>query len=291
MDHSRGPRIRPSVVVLAGGRSLRFGRDKLAVRVAGRPSLARVLAAVRPLARDVRVSVSSAQRRAAVRAILPPGEVEFALDRPARWGPGPAGAIAQALAESGPRPVLIVPGDMPWLETAALARLVSLAESAECDVAGPCWGSGETEHLVQWHRNASDLEHLPAVQEPRLRARASEFLRAAPRTGLIPIAALTDRPVGFAHLTYASDLTRPRRRGSLRGPARLRTIAGPPKRAYRQAHAQTARGRWADAARAFRRESRWYDREGLPLLSRHALDDAYRASGTVNRGAAVRSPP
>ena len=47
------PRV--SMVILAGGRSSRFGRDKLAEPIGGRPLLGRVIDAVRPLGTEILV--------------------------------------------------------------------------------------------------------------------------------------------------------------------------------------------------------------------------------------------
>jgi molybdopterin-guanine dinucleotide biosynthesis protein A len=48
---SAGPDAVPiSVAILAGGRSSRFGRDKLAEPIDGQPLLSRVIDAVRPIA-------------------------------------------------------------------------------------------------------------------------------------------------------------------------------------------------------------------------------------------------
>ena len=283
------PPHRPSIIVLAGGKSRRFGRDKLAARVGGQASLARVLDRVRPVATTVRVSVSSDRRRAELRRLLRSADTEFIIDRPERWGPGPGGAIARALTESEPGPVLIVPGDMPWLETAALGRLLAEAQATGADVVAPRWGTGETEHLLQWHRDRTNVGYLP----PRdawvsAELRASELLRAVPRTALVPVGRLSTDAGSFGHLTVRADLERPTPRGVIGRGSSVRLVGAAPKRAYRDAHAQLAAGDRAGASASFRSEAEWYARADVPILARHARTDADRIAREVNRGSAPR---
>lgn len=261
------------VVVLAGGRSARFGRDKLAALIDGRAALAHVVERVEPLASEVIVATSSADRQRALAPLLG-RNVRFLLDRPRRWGPGPAGAMAGALEAVASGPVLFVPGDIPWAEAEALRRFVGTADANAAEVAVPYWQSGETEHLIQWHRSRETLRHLP---RPMARdpggGRASVFLRAVPRTLLVPVRGLSDRPVSFSHLTYASDLEGPTLRGEAGESAVTRIIEGTPKRKFFEAHSHLDAGRPREAARSFSAESRWYSRSGLPLLARHANAD------------------
>lgn len=266
------------VIVLAGGRSRRFGGDKLAARVKGSFALARVIARLEPLASEVIVSVPSERRRKELARLVPPS-VRFLLDQPRRWGEGPAGAIARGRDAVPMGPVLFVPGDVPWIETRALGRLVRQAQAGAADVAVPYWQSGETEHLIQWHRSRDSLRHLDRTVTglPSSR-RASEFLRAVPRTILVPVRRLSDDPRSFSHLTYPSDVDRPPLRGRAGRSARVRVIVGTPKRWYRAAGVHLRAHRPLEAAHAFLAESRWYARANLPLLAQHALEDAVRAA-------------
>ena len=53
---------RVAAIVLAGGRSSRFGRDKLVEPIAGRPMLDHVIDRLRPMVADIVVVVSSDAR-------------------------------------------------------------------------------------------------------------------------------------------------------------------------------------------------------------------------------------
>jgi len=275
----RTPRL--PVVVLAGGSSRRFGSDKLAAPIGGRSALARVVASVSPLASEVFLATAGPPSPKALGASLR-RSVRVLRDRPRQWGAGPASAIAAALEGLGTEPTLFVPGDIPWVETAALRKFVARSTASDADVAAPFWGSGETEHLVQWHRSRRNLRFLPWRRPHALPARrASEFLRAVPRTLLIPVRRLTDRPASFAHLTVPRDVHRPVARGDLRGSTRCRVVAGPTKASYRAAQAARSAGRPTAAAIAFADESRRYARAGFSILAWHALDDAMLIAGAV----------
>jgi molybdopterin-guanine dinucleotide biosynthesis protein A len=266
------------VVVLAGGKSRRFAGDKLRAPMGGRTVLARVVMRVSPLSSVVIIATPSEFRDAELLPQLPPA-IRLLHDRPGNWGNGPAAAMASARETLTGGPILFVPGDIPWAETDALQRFVAAASQSNADVAVPYWSGGETEHLIQWQRDPSILSHLPwkSPARPPPSWRASEFLRAAPRTLLVPVAALTDRPEVFSHVTFPSDLDHPPLRGHVGRRKLPRMVDGFPKHCYWEAQAARLERDMALAARLFAEESRWYENAGLSLFALHALDDARRA--------------
>jgi molybdopterin-guanine dinucleotide biosynthesis protein A len=267
-------RHRLPVVVLAGGVSRRFQGDKLRARLRGQAVLARTVERVRPLASQVILATPSVGRGEVLARLLD-GPVRIAVDRAPRWGRGPGAAIASVLSAIPSRPLLVVPGDVPWLDPAALGRFVDRASQLGVDVAVPYWDSGATEHLVQWHRTRAVVRRLPwdpsASALPR---RASELLRAAPRTGLVPVRTVSDAPGSFAHVTFRADLEDPSPRGTVHAAVRDRVVAGGVKLDYLRACRARARGDGETAGGAFLHEAGWYARAGWPFLARHALDDA-----------------
>jgi molybdopterin-guanine dinucleotide biosynthesis protein A len=277
------------VVVLAGGNSRRFRGDKLRAQLDGQSVLARVVDRVSPIASEVFLATSS-EARAADQVPELPSTVRALIDRPERWGHGPAAAMASARSQLGDGPILFVPGDVPWIEANALGRLVTRASQSPAEVAVPVWSSGETEHLLQWQRNATALSHLPwfGLGTAPGSWRASEFLRAVPRTLVVPVGALTSRPGSFAHVTYHEDLLRPAPRGESGPTSTGRIIEGLPKRWYATAHTAQFQGDSARAARAFTEEGRWYRNAGLALLGRHAAADAARTLRGNPRGTPLR---
>ena len=129
------PPRRVGAIVLAGGRSSRFGRDKLAEPIDGTPMLERVIEAVGKIATDV-VVVAAPDGAPAIRA-----EVTIAHDQRAFEGPLSGLASGLAALDSQVEHIIVVGGDMPTLVPAVLERLLELVDPADAvileDDAGP----------------------------------------------------------------------------------------------------------------------------------------------------------
>ena len=123
-----------SAVVLAAGEGKRLKSDlpKVLHRVAGRSLLEHVLAALGELTLARRVVVAS-PRRDEIAAALNDDDLTYVVQDPPR-GTGDAVRVAlDALPAEGV--VLVVPGDTPMIESATLARLLTLRESTDAAVA------------------------------------------------------------------------------------------------------------------------------------------------------------
>jgi molybdopterin-guanine dinucleotide biosynthesis protein A len=107
-----------SAIVLAGGRSSRFGRDKLVEPVAGRPLLEHAIDGIRPLADEILVVVSPD----ATASIADRG-IRHVHDATAFEGPL-VGLVTGMAAAAGLR-CLVVGGDMPTLSEPVLAALLA----------------------------------------------------------------------------------------------------------------------------------------------------------------------
>ena len=119
---TRGVGERPAAIVLAGGASRRFGEDKLAAELDGRPVLAHALDAVRGLADPVVVVL-------APDAPVPVAARGCTVARdPAAFGGPLAGIVAGLVALPAPWPdiAVVVGGDMPSLVPDVLALLVTV---------------------------------------------------------------------------------------------------------------------------------------------------------------------
>lgn len=129
-------------MVLVGGRSVRFGRDKLLAEVAGRPMVAAPIAALREIF-GPRVTVVG-DCDPAVRGLA---DAWLPDDHP---GTGPMGGIATALERLG-QPTLVLAGDLPAIDAATVRLLVeaflsrpdaAVALATTCDEEGlrvhPC---------------------------------------------------------------------------------------------------------------------------------------------------------
>lgn len=119
---------RIGAIVLAGGRSSRFGRDKLAEPIEGRPLLDHAIEAVQAVATDIVVVVAPG-----VTPGLAPG-VRIANDTAAFEGPLAGLAVGLAALDPSIDRAVVVAGDMPTLVPAVLSCLIAAIDPSS-DVA------------------------------------------------------------------------------------------------------------------------------------------------------------
>lgn len=137
-----------SAIVLAGGRSNRFGADKMGAELGGRALLAHAIEVVADVCREVVVvtghRAAPAGRAGETRATLP---AETAATLPAGTAatlpegilvvtdpepyPGPLAALLQGARAAAQQRLLVVAGDMPSLQPGVLARLLWWPERLE----------------------------------------------------------------------------------------------------------------------------------------------------------------
>ena len=103
-----------TAAVIAGGAGRRMGMDKRAMLVEGVPLLSRAVAVVSKIATEVLVATT---RTRPLPVRLP--DVRVIYDRVHHGGP--LAGIEVALAEATHELVLIVAGDMPWIQEPLLA--------------------------------------------------------------------------------------------------------------------------------------------------------------------------
>jgi molybdopterin-guanine dinucleotide biosynthesis protein A len=120
-----------SAIVLAGGRSTRFGRDKLAELVDGRPLLDHAILAVSRVAREVLVLVPPVGDRLLARP--PDAGVRVVTVRDPEPFGGPLVAVLAGLERASEPFALVVGGDMPRLSPDVLAALLRALDASEAD--------------------------------------------------------------------------------------------------------------------------------------------------------------
>ncbi len=129
----RSPLPAATGIVLAGGRSRRFGSDKLAFPIAGRPMIEHAVIALADVCRDVLVVVRPVgdppplPRRAAGRRIV-------VVRDPEPFG-GPLVGLLPGLERAVQPIVIVAAGDMPTLQPAVLALLVNRLGLGDWDAA------------------------------------------------------------------------------------------------------------------------------------------------------------
>jgi 5-formyltetrahydrofolate cyclo-ligase len=175
-------------IVLAGGRSLRFGRAKAAAEVAGVPMLERVVAVLASCCDEVVVVAApdDAARDVLALARAHDSGVPVRLLHDARAHAGPAAALAGALPSVACELAFVSGCDTPLLAPALVRGLVgAAAASPATDVVAPDRGKG--------------LEPLLAVYRV---ATMAAVLASATRSGPIR---LVDALTAARHLRVAGD--------------------------------------------------------------------------------------
>lgn len=155
---------RTAAIVLAGGRSSRFGRDKLAEPIEGRPMLDHVIERVRTVADDIVV----VGPRSALPDLRPDIDV-VDDDRPFE---GPLAGVSAGLRalDPGVEAVLVVGGDMPTLVGDVLRILADGLARHEAAVLADDGGPRPLPMAVRRSAAAPAADRLLADGERRLRA-------------------------------------------------------------------------------------------------------------------------
>ena len=123
-------------IVLAGGRSSRFGADKLAASLGGIPLLQHAVLRLAEVCDDVVVVLAPGAEAPA----LPPG-VRTARDAVA--GEGPLAGVQAGLAAAGDAaPAVVAGGDMPDRAPAGLRAMLRVLDEADADAVALDDGAG-----------------------------------------------------------------------------------------------------------------------------------------------------
>jgi molybdopterin-guanine dinucleotide biosynthesis protein A len=120
-----------SAIVLAGGRSSRFGRDKLVEPIDGVPLLAHALDAVARVATEIVVAGGDAPTTTGI-------AIPIRSVRDPQPDGGPLVGVLAGLEAAREPTALVVGGDMPRLEPAVLAMLIRALAAAEPDAVDAC---------------------------------------------------------------------------------------------------------------------------------------------------------
>jgi molybdenum cofactor guanylyltransferase len=169
----RSEKAMVSVVIQAGGRSTRMGRDKALVPLGGLPLIQHVLARVMPYGDEILITTNN-----------PAAYARFGLrvaqdDHP---GAGALPGLHTALRAAQGETVLVVACDMPFIRPALLEHLLALAPQA--DVVVPRRGGRYEPLLAVYNRPTC----LPAI-EAALDAGERRLISFYPQVDVHPVKA------------------------------------------------------------------------------------------------------
>jgi molybdopterin-guanine dinucleotide biosynthesis protein A len=156
-------------IVLAGGRSSRFGSDKLAVLIGGRPMLELAIDAVRAVATDI-VVVGAPGRTPP----LPP-DVTVAFDDDAFEGPLAGLATGLRALDPGLDRAIVVGGDMPSLQPTVLGQFLDRLDVVDIVVLEDADGPRPLPMAVRTATVRPTVDRLLVGGERRLRALLTEL--------------------------------------------------------------------------------------------------------------------
>lgn len=143
-------------VILAGGKSSRFGRDKAFEKLGGQSMICRVIQALAMVSGDINIVVSEDNRQPFIDAKL--GQMVLVDVYPdARV----LGGIYTGLINSGTHYILAVGCDMPFINPDLLQYMVSIARESNADVVVPTLnGKREVLHAIYSRNCIPEMQAL-----------------------------------------------------------------------------------------------------------------------------------
>jgi molybdopterin-guanine dinucleotide biosynthesis protein A len=201
-----------SAVVVAGGRSRRFGAaDKAFATVDGRSLLGRVLDALAPAIDELVVNCRPAQRRRIV-AHLDGVDAPTAIATDPVPDAGPLAGLATGLETASGRTVVAASCDRPGLESTLVAALCRRATATDADAVVPRL-DGHPQPLCA----AYDRERVLLAAEAALAADDRCLRALLDRLDVEPVAESTVRERGWTDALRDVDTPADRRRAVARG--------------------------------------------------------------------------
>lgn len=145
-------------IVLIGGKSKRFGKDKVVAKVGGRPLVDHVTEVIQPLFDEVifiGYKRDNLDSYSIVEDLMP--------------GCGPLGGIYTALKYAKTTHVFVFAADMPNLNGRFISHMISRAENEDHDVVIPIWSKGiEPLHAIYHIRILSVVESMLRTETFRI---------------------------------------------------------------------------------------------------------------------------
>ncbi len=264
------------VAILSGGRSHRFGRDKLRHSWKGRTLLDRVVSAGYGVADRVWLLARDPTQGAELKEGLTE-PVDLLLDGDAT-GAGPGPAIFRAVMDLPVQRLLVLPGDLAFLTPEGLRRWVESSRHGHAWLTS-LWdpGTGQVECACQFYPSPLFRERLRSWRaEASWMERASSLLRLCPRGELLDRASLSSDPREFLSIDREVQLETPPPPPLCSPPRAPKGLDGKASELYREALRARGLGQLSRARHLFLEEAEVHQKDGIATLALHARSDARR---------------
>ena len=217
--------IKRAAIILSGGKGRRFQdrgkkwKDKALAEFSGKPLLVHAILNVKNVADQVIVSVNDEERKAVYSQVLKDQhltDIEIVVDQAVSHISGPNVAIMSGLRAIQADYCLVLPSDMPFLQSRVAEYLFEVA--CGFDVAVPMWPNGRLETLLMVLRRQIGLEITETLCKLK-RPRSDDLPRGASKTILVSpvsrIKTLDPDLKSFININSEEDLVRLRTRHAL----------------------------------------------------------------------------
>lgn len=193
-----------AAVILAGGSSKRFGVNKLTYEVNGEAMIRRVFNAAKEITENIYLSVKNREQAISLIKVCdnPSGVIEDSYSEV----DGPINGIITSLKKLQYDEIVIIPGDMPYINSEALIKFVDNCSSMKASSGSIYWPNGVVNVLLQYHRREETLRNINLIVLRGCLAKASDTLRASQKSCYIPVDILSKDARTFINVNTPDDL-------------------------------------------------------------------------------------
>lgn len=195
-----------AIVILAGGRSKRFGTNKLIYKVEGESMIKRVFKAASEITQNIYLSVKD-RAQADILLGVCDGFSGVILDAFKEIN-GPINGVITSLNTLPCGEVVTIPGDMPFIDSESLSKFIDTCKSLDANSGSIYWPSGWVDALIQYHKREKAVKHASLYTIRGAMSRSSDILRASKKVYYIPISHLTKNYRTFININTPEDLSK-----------------------------------------------------------------------------------
>lgn len=194
-------------VILAGGLSERFGSDKYLWSVNDKPIISVVASALHEVSDKIYLLTRDKTRAIQLSEIT--GVENYILDDININCGGPLRGLLTALLKVDSEEYLIIPGDLPWIDSSSLKRFVERCRESETECGSIIWGDGALSSTIQYF-NSNAKPYLSDIARLRgIYGRATDTFRSCRRVLFTHVGNITDEPRKLVGVNFQKDIINP----------------------------------------------------------------------------------